>query len=585
LFITMPIVITSPTDEPHGCLHPDASCAGFRADGVYWLTVASYCLAQELVEPEDRETVRMHVRDLAEARTRAATMRRHPDAAERALAALPFALRRACEHDLWLRAVLVDTGDQPIEARLGDDAVLGVGSDGQGRNELGRALAAVRAEVRVRALDADAIQCEHPAADETAALCAHLLTARPSMRRHHRWFTGDAARYALVCPACRVALPAAPPLRKVCTDCFESWLGGEREPDVGMPAFRRRATDLRFERRPLATALTPARTLAIAPIPRIAGGWLALDRDGRFHRVDAAGGSVHAEGVIAAGELDLDAAVVLVVAPGGALAAVGEAEGRRAIVVAPATGTITLRRERDDYHPDVCRFPLAWCERAGQPVLVHASEWNRLDLCDPLTGACLSERGPTSFRAGEERPAHYLDYFHAGLVSSPSGRFILDNGWVWHPWGVPRVFEVERWLAGNPWESEDGPSVHDLGGRGYHWDGAVAWLDERTVALWGEGDDEVALTPAALVYDAETGVERIRFPGPARGLAATGGLLLSFAGERGTDVWDPATGEQLHHDPALLPIAAHPTSGELLAWRGGGLEVVEVRGSPAGDAR
>jgi hypothetical protein len=35
----------------------------------------------------------------------------------------------------------------------------------------------------------------------------------------------------------------------------------------------------------------------------------------------------------------------------------------------------------------------------------------------------------------------------------------------------------------------------------------------------------------------------------------------------------------------LLPIAAHPTSGELLAWRGGGLEVVEVRGSPAGDAR
>ncbi len=157
----MPIWFSTPDDEPYGCFHPASRFHGFREHGVYWSTVAQYCLAQELVSADHRERVRMHARDPAHAIELARDLPRVPDAAARALAALPHALRLSFESNLGVRAVLVATGDQPIEARLGDDAVLGVGLDGRGANRLGRALEEVRALVRVRALDPEAVQCIH----------------------------------------------------------------------------------------------------------------------------------------------------------------------------------------------------------------------------------------------------------------------------------------------------------------------------------------------------------------------------------------------------------------------------------------
>ena len=46
----------------------------------------------------------------------------------------------------------------------------------------------------------------------------------------------------------------------------------------------------------------------------------------------------------------------------------------------------------------------------------------------------------------------------------------------------------------------------------------------------------------------------------------------------GTDVWDPSTGEHLHEDATLATIAAHPTSGEVLAWDGDLLIAACLRG-------
>ena len=54
----------------------------------------------------------------------------------------------------------------------------------------------------------------------------------------------------------------------------------------------------------------------------------------------------------------------------------------------------------------------------GRTVLVHATKWNRLDACDPRTGASLTARSIAPYER-DKRPEHYLDYFHAGLVPSP----------------------------------------------------------------------------------------------------------------------------------------------------------------------
>lgn len=575
----MTIRFSSPDDELHGCFHPDSRAHGFREDGAYWSTVTQYLLARGLADSKDREQVRMNARDVGHARAMAAAMPRLPDADARMADALRPALQRAFETNLAARAVLISTGDARIEAALGDDAALGVGLDGRGENRLGLALEAVRAIARERAERVNAIQCEHQGAEATGQVCACLLATQASYerpRRYHRRFTGVGATYDLICPACREELPAAPPLRLLCSDCFETYLGAraERLADVGAPAFRSRPSGLRFAHRLVTFACLAADdVIAATPIARMPHVWLALRRDGALVRFDVARGAAEIGGRIAPGAIDLAGSIELHVSPGGGLAVVGETKGRRALVVEPATGHVLRALERDDYHPEHCRYPLGLFELDGRLLLVHATEWNRLDVMDPASGERLTERASPRWHSGAPSPAHGLDYFHAGLVVSPDGERVLDNGWIWHPWGEVRVFSLRKLALENRWESEDGESVRALAGRSYHWDGPVAWLDARTVAVWGDGDDDTNLTPAARLFDVETGEERGSFAGPAQGFAVVRERLVAFDAAAGTSAWDWRTGEQLAQDPSFSPsfaIAAHPRSHELLSRAGEG---------------
>ncbi len=561
----MIVSFSSPTDEPYGCLHPAARYRGaFREDGVYWSTVAQYCLAQKLVNPADREVVRIKARDPEHADELARSMARLPDADAKALEIMRHALQASCEENLSLRAVLVSTGDAIIEARLAD-AVWGTGGDGHGQNLLGRALMDVRAIVRERANDPAAIQCKHQDAERAREICEHRLFGLSKMEGFHRRFTGIGSDYELLCEACCAALPAPPPLRKICEECFENYVAGNRLADLGAPAFRERASTLAFSHRTLRLFADGVDAVAFAPIAHEPHAWLMLDRSGRLHRVDTEHARSEAAGCIDLTAVDISASIELLVAPRGTLAVVAETKGRRGIVVEPASGRTTLALLRDDYHPAQCRFPLGFFEHEGRLLLVHATAWNRLDVSDPHTGELLTARTGTSYSSGEPRPPHYLDYFHAGLVVSPDGTRVIDNGWIWHPYGQVRVFSLTRWMQGNPWESEDGPSVKALCARSYFWDGPVTWLDATTLAVWGEGEDDETLTPAALVYDADTGTLLRRFAGPAQGFASVPPHLVAFEDQQGTSVWDPATGERLLHDPSFVPVAAHPTSHELLS--------------------
>ena len=86
-----------------------------------------------------------------------------------------------------------------------------------------------------------------------------------------------------------------------------------------------------------------------------------------------------------------------------------------------------------------------------------------------MTGRLLTERTYAPPPGGKGRPEHYLDYFHGTLAVSPDQQWIVDDGWVWAPAGIPRTWNFRRWIEENPWESEDGPSVR--------------WLCQR----WGVG--------------------------------------------------------------------------------------------------
>jgi hypothetical protein len=298
--------------------------------------------------------------------------------------------------------------------------------------------------------------------------------------------------------------------------------------------------------------------------------WIALTEQGALGRLDLEQGTFHEVARLPEGVVDLTEPVELHRAPRGRFAAVVNTLGSQGVVVdlSGQRPPWVLDREDDSY--EVSRFPLAFFLHHDRVLLLHATAWNRLDVTDPTTGQLLTPRGPTSYSAGEEQPAHYLDYFHCGLTVSPSGKRVVDSGWVWQPAGVLIAWSLERWLEQNVWESEDGPSRVELGWCENLWDVPLCWLDDMTVAIWGYGQDDRQVLPAVRLCDATTGLERTWFPGPetigprtsgvlpdSRGWMEFDGHLFAFSEQHGASVWDVATGERLLQEAGFFPSRYH----------------------------
>src|SRR5512139_2922564 len=99
----------------------------------------------------------------------------------------------------------------------------------------------------------------------------------------------------------------------------------------------------------------------------------------------------------------------------GRFAAVVNDYGRHGQVIDLGTGAVTMELDGGEYHPDTVPFSLAFARCADHTVVVHRTAWNRLDVSEPASGLLLTGREPTRHAHGEERPPHYLDYFHGAL--------------------------------------------------------------------------------------------------------------------------------------------------------------------------
>lgn len=224
-------------------------------------------------------------------------------------------------------------------------------------------------------------------------------------------------------------------------------------------------------------------------------------------------------------------------------------QGRKGILVDTSSGAITMVLDGGDYYEETVPFSACFLRVADQDVFVYRSAWNRLDAADPASGKSLTDRHIAPYEEAGPRPAHYLDYFHGRLWPSPDGSRILDDGWVWHPVSVPRVWSATDWIRLNPWESEDGASVVDLVFRD-DWNTPACWISERHVAIWGlvDSDDPeksgkrpgVQISDATLndlSSDQQWPMEEDQVP---RELFSDGKRLF-VVDERGFSVWDIAS--------------------------------------------
>lgn len=441
---------------------------------------------------------------------------------------------------------------------------------------------------RVRALRRRAGQpvCGHPpfpallddAPSRPVSACAHLLEGEASS--YHQRLLGDGHACTLICDTCRADPdPSALQLREVCAACLRALLdgGGWIGVDDSALEIKTRDDGLRLIATTEPELIGPV--LALAPLPGTGARVLALTPDRRL--ICLGGGSARV-----AASLPDDAPVsddmVLLTSGDGRQAALAPRHGQHGLVVDLDTGEVLLALDRGDYHVEHCDFPLAFVTRAGRPVLVHATAWNRLDVTDPRSGECLTQREHEPVD-DDEPPAHALDYFHCGLAVSPDGRWIAEDGWVWHPFGITTWWSLERWLTENPWESEDGPTQNSTEGRAYVWDEGLCFLDATTLVSWGYGHDDEWLTPAVRLVDVEGGrPERWVFGVPRGALYADVERRHLIAVSSGVSVWDLDTGERLLDAPGQGARTYHPDAHALIDLVEGQLRRTRIVG-PAND--
>lgn len=303
--------------------------------------------------------------------------------------------------------------------------------------------------------------------------------------------------------------------------------------------------------------------------------WLALGEDGTISRWDLAGGTHEVVGATTvAEEVDREPwngrwlQRRLHASHDGSFAAVVNDHGRFGEVVDLRTGEVTLTLDNQGYNEETVPFSLAFAQHRGRCVVIHRTDWNRLDVSDARTGMLLTDRSLPEQTAADAVPEHDLDYFHGALYVSPDGKRVLDDGWVWHPVGIPAVWDLVEWIENNAWESEDGPSRVDVCDRGYYWNHSVTWIDSTRVAVEGLGDDNGVLRPGARIFDTSrtgpaelwrspTAAELLAFEGPTGRFFSDGTHLFS-CGDTELSVWDPTEGKLLGIVPGFSPTHHHP---------------------------
>ena len=411
------------------------------------------------------------------------------------------------------------------------------------------------------------VSCAHKDAYETHDICSHLLAIEPSAVDYHRWFTGNGYESYLICEQCHARLETVKhdiTLCHICKRCFrEIEENGSFSGIIGQPESKERATALSIFRETV-TLPIGERILALQPVNALRESvWVALTADGKLLRIDLTGKTVAQLIYLPPSELDLTQEVMLHLAPDGQLAAVVNTHGQDGLVVDMSTGQTLLKLRRGHDYIAQSPFPIAFFVDNGRTLLVHGTEWNRLDISDPRSGELLTPRLTPQHERGKPLPSHYLDYFHCSLAISPDQQWIIDNGWVWQPVGCITAWNLQTWLHENVWESEDGAIQKVLCMRDGFWNGPLCWVDQHVLAVWGYGDAGEWMVPAVRLFDVASVVELRWFAGP-KGSLAFDTYLFSFSSDDALAVWDVETGVRLLYVADFRPTHYHHGAHQFL---------------------
>jgi hypothetical protein len=167
--------------------------------------------------------------------------------------------------------------------------------------------------------------------------------------------------------------------------------------------------------------------------------------------------------------------------PSGQLQVLYTVAGTKGIVT--TTSTVVREINRSFYCASGYEYPVAIGRLSdGTEVLAHCpAAYNKLMLERLVDGTPVVPS-----------PAEATDVFQSRLRFSPSGRYLLSAGWVWHPVGVVRLYDITvalgdpAHLGGEgvlPWSAVDGDVE------------AACWLTDDRLAVY--------VNPAKEAFDGE----------------------------------------------------------------------------------
>ncbi|MFD5176450.1 hypothetical protein ACFWM1_11630 [Nocardia sp. NPDC058379] len=180
--------------------------------------------------------------------------------------------------------------------------------------------------------------------------------------------------------------------------------------------------------------------------------------------------------------------------PSGAYTVIYAELGTKGLVL-DRDGRIVREIDRSYYCAEDYEYPVALGTLPdGREVIAHCpDEYNQLHLETVADGVRLT--GPH-----EGAPS----FFHSRLAFSPDGRRLISAGWVWHPWSIAQVYDVEVALG-------DASSLDEAGLFGaseiFGEVESACWLDADRVAVASSPDANGGTeSEAAVLGDGQLGV-------------------------------------------------------------------------------
>lgn len=243
----------------------------------------------------------------------------------------------------------------------------------------------------------------------------------------------------------------------------------------------------------------------------VAAGWRSFPLDGS---VGAARSSGYGD--------EFDAVTV---SPRGDVIALVASTGTRGVLLTP-DGRPIREITRSHYQASAYRYPLALCTLPdGRTGLVHCPEdYHRLEIEVATTGERLTA-------STDRRP---LDFFHSRVAVSPSGRYLLSAGWVWHPWGCLALYDLTRALT-TPATLDTGGDVFGLRGLTQAEVAGACFVGEDVVISTStepndpDGPEDLAPTMLARwSADTQTFAWRRQLDRPAGDVVAVGDHVLAL---------------------------------------------------------